>query len=220
MSLISDALAKAQVEKDKRYLKFDKLLHPGPATGTRRMKTLRIIVAAVFLVVVAAGSLLWILQDGGDRQQATSTVPAKSATPPAAWTPSVEATRIYMDALNHQRSGEYAIAEVLYRQVITMEPNHPYALNNLGVLQMLQKMPDKAVQLFHQAIALKKDYVHPYYNLACIYAQQNRIEASLQYLQQAFILKPDMQEWAKKDKDLQNLWEHPEFIKLTEKKAL
>jgi tetratricopeptide (TPR) repeat protein len=219
MSLISDALAKAQAEKDRHYQQFEKILQCGPSTGRRRLPYTRIVVTAVFAVVVAAGSLFWMIEVGRGKQQAASAVPAKSAAPSAtaAWTPSVEATRIYMDALNHQRNGEYAIAEVLYRQVIAMEPNHPYALNNLGVLQMLQKMPDRAVQFFQQAIALKKDYAHPHYNLACIYAQQNRVEASLQSLQQALILKPDMQAWAKKDKDLQILWEQPEFKKLMEK---
>jgi len=217
MSLINDALAKAQAEKDKRYLPFDTLLQIGPTTGKGRLKYPQILLAAIILTMIAAGALLWLGQFGGGKPQTTSGALTKSAAPPAAVPPSVEVTRIYMDALNHQRNGEYAIAEVLYRQVIAKEPNHPYALNNLGVLQMLQKMPDKAEQLFQQAVALKGDYVHPYYNLACVYAQQNKAEASLAHLRKALALKPDMQEWARKDQDLRNLWEHPAFKKLTEK---
>jgi tetratricopeptide (TPR) repeat protein len=213
MSLINDALAKAQAEKDNRYLHFDGLLQTEPAVRKNRLKYPMIVMAAILAVIVLGGSLFWVWQaDEAGRQK-------KSTTPPAAWTPSPEATRIYMDALNHQRNGEYAIAEVLYRQVIAMEPNHPYALNNLGVLQMLQRMPDKAIQLFERAIALKEDYVHPHYNLACIYAQQNKVEESLRHLQKALVLKPDMQEWAEKDKDLMNLRENREFKKLMEKKA-
>jgi tetratricopeptide (TPR) repeat protein len=100
-----------------------------------------------------------------------------------------------------------------------MEPNHPYALNNLGVLNMIQKMPDKAIALFQRAITLKSDYVHPYYNLACIYAQQNKVEESLRYLQKAIALKPDINEWAAKDDDFKNLHHHPAFKKLLGKQA-
>jgi len=124
-----------------------------------------------------------------------------------------------MDALNHQRNGDYNIADVLYRQVLSLDPNHPYALNNLGVLHMIQNMPDKAIALFQRAAALKNDYVHPDYNLACLYAKQNKAEESLQHLQKAMAIKPDIREWRLRMRISRNLRDNPAFTKMVEKQT-
>jgi len=217
MSFINDALAKAQTEKDNRFLHAEGILQTNPIAGRFRFRY-RHMAAVLALFVVAACVVFFMIWPVSAPISQPRTA-AHPVPPAAAGNPSPEASRIYMDALNHQRNGDYHIADILYRQVLTLEPNHPYALNNLGVLNMIQQMPDKAIVLFQRAIALKSDYVHPYYNLACIYAKQNKVDESLLQLEKAIALKPEIVEWAAKDKDFKPLRQHPSFTKLVGKQA-
>ena len=219
MSYINDALAKAQVEKDHRYLQFDGAGQTSPPVRAFRFKHPIMVAVAVLCVVMLSWPMYLLWQTHYGKQRLLVKAPVNRPAPMAARNPSPDVTRIYMDALHHQRSGDYVIAEVLYKQVLTLDPDHPYALNNLGVLYMIQKMPDKALLLFQRAVTLKGDYVHPYYNLACIYAKQQRGAESLRYLKQAIALKPDINEWAAVDGDLKNLRDNPDFRKLIKKRA-
>jgi tetratricopeptide (TPR) repeat protein len=219
MSFINDALAKAQTEKDSRYLNLENVLRTDSAEKNFRFRypLMVVMVALVMGALCLTIIILWPAQghNGGITSPTPQTQPAQATLTNA----SPEISRLYMDALNHQRNGDYNIAEVLYRQVLSLDQNHPYALNNLGVLQMIQKMPEKAIVLFERAASLKGDYVHPYYNLACLYAKQNKVEESLRYLQKAIAIKPDIREWAAKDGDFKNMGDNADFNKLVGKRV-
>lgn len=219
MSFINDALAKAQAEKDNHYLDLENVLQANPAEKTFRFKYPVIVMVVALAIGAVCLALFMVWRADDDIGLKTSITSSKPPAPTVLANASPEISRIYMDALNHQRNGDYNIAEVLYRQVLSLDPNHPYALNNLGVLQMIQKMPDKAIALFQRATVSKNDYVHPYYNLACLYAKQNKMEESLRYLQKAMAIKPDISEWAAKDEDFKNLRDNPDFKKMVGERA-
>jgi len=127
-----------------------------------------------------------------------------------------EAEARYQEALIAQRKGDFRKAKELYRKVLTLDPGHVKALNNLGVIYMGQKMRGKAIAAFGRAVVLKKDYVDPYYNLACLYAQTNEIDESLWYLKVAMTINGDVKNWAGKDADLKNIVASPAFKKMIE----
>jgi tetratricopeptide (TPR) repeat protein len=122
----------------------------------------------------------------------------------------------YNEALLAQRKGDLGGAEDLYQKVLTLDPGHVRALNNLGVIYMEQKKRGKAIAVFSRAVILKKDYVDPYYNLACLYAQTNEIDESLWYLKVALTINGDVKNWAGKDADLKNVVASPAFKKMME----
>jgi len=122
----------------------------------------------------------------------------------------------YQEAVTAQRKGDLKRAKELYRKVLTDDPGHVKALNNLGVIYMGQKMRGKAIAAFSRAVVLKKDYVDPYYNLACLYAQTNEIEESLWYLKVAVTINGDVKNWVGKDADLKNVAASPAFKKMME----
>jgi tetratricopeptide (TPR) repeat protein len=127
-----------------------------------------------------------------------------------------EAEVWYKQALLAQRKGDLGGAEDLYQKVLTLDPGHVRALNNLGVIYMGQKKRGKAIAVFSRAVVLKKDYVDPYYNLACLYAQTNEIDESLWYLKVAMTINGDVKNWAGKDADLKDIVTSPAFKKIME----
>jgi tetratricopeptide (TPR) repeat protein len=146
------------------------------------------------------------------------TEPVGSAVP-AKRTPLPEVGTIYRKALAAQQNKRAAVAERLYRRILTLDARHVEAMNNLGVLYMGQGRQKQAVVLFSKAIAMKKDYVDPYYNLACLYAQRKNTAKSIAYLKLANAIDEDIINWAKTDMDLKNISESKEFKKLMEKKG-
>jgi tetratricopeptide (TPR) repeat protein len=122
----------------------------------------------------------------------------------------------YKEALLAQRKGDLRGAEDLYEKVLTLDPGHVRALNNLGVIYMGQKKRGKAIAAFGRAVVLKKDYVDPYYNLACLYAQTNEIDESIWYLKVAMTINGDVKNWAGKDADMKNIVASPAFNKIME----
>jgi hypothetical protein len=127
-----------------------------------------------------------------------------------------EAEVWYKEAMLAQRRGDLSLAKELYQKVLTLDPGHVKALNNVGVIYLGQKMRGEAIAAFSRAVVLKKDYVDPYYNLACLYAQTNEIDESLWYLKVAMTINGNVKNWVGKDADLKNIAESPAFKKMME----
>jgi tetratricopeptide (TPR) repeat protein len=127
-----------------------------------------------------------------------------------------DAEVLYKEALSAQRRGNAKESEVLYKRVLSLDPGHVRALNNLGVLCMERKNSEQAIAFFNKAIVLKKDYVDPYYNLACLYARKSEINESLSYMKVAADIDGNAINWAQKDADMKNVVASPEFKKIME----
>jgi tetratricopeptide (TPR) repeat protein len=235
MSYINDALRKAQKERDGRYERFSGIITPGLSEpGQPQKRRLAIAAAIVLFSLVAAGLLLtlYILYqpsstDKGIKQPVAAENPAAfpfatrqgaSATVQGGTAPREAPAEVrYKEALFAQRNGDHKRAEVLYGEVLALDPDHVRALNNLGVLYMAeQKEEEKAIALFGKAIVLKRDYVDPYYNLACLYARKNKIDESLWYLRVAMTISDDVKNWVLKDVDLKSVVASSAFKKIME----
>ncbi|MBW2630665.1 MAG: tetratricopeptide repeat protein [Deltaproteobacteria bacterium] len=123
---------------------------------------------------------------------------------------------LYQKALSYQQEGRLDKADKGYKKVLNIEPEHVFALNNLGVIYMSRGRNKTAEVMFKRAISLRIDYVNPYYNLACLYSQEGNIPHALDYLKKAAQINNDVKNWAKDDRDLKNVRESAEFEKVFE----
>lgn len=234
MSYITDALRKAQKERDSRYARLGGIVPSGLNEPGRSPKRRRVFVAALILIfLIPVGMLLALYV----REKPSSThkgiqPPAVSENLPAltigtrreaSATIQEGATRReppeevrYREALSAQRKGDRKQAEGLYRQALAIDPGHIRSLNNLGVLYMEEQKGEQAIALFGKAIVLKRDYVDPYYNLACLYARKNEIDESLWYLRLAMTISDEVKNWVLEDADMKNVVVSPAFKKMME----
>ncbi|HBB18729.1 MAG TPA: hypothetical protein DCZ97_17650 [Syntrophus sp. (in: bacteria)] len=234
MSYINDALRKAQKERDGRYERFSGIITPGLSEpGHSQKRKLAGVKAIVLFFLVAAGLLLTLYvryQPSSMDKEALMPVAAErpavlpfttpqeaGATVQGGTAPQTASAEVrYKEALSAQRKGDHERAEALYREVIALDPDHVRALNNLGVLYMVEQKEEQAIVLFGKAIVLKRDYVDPYYNLACLYARKNKIDEGLWYLKVAMTISDDVKIWVSKDVDLKSIVASPAFKKIME----
>ena len=90
-------------------------------------------------------------------------------------------------AIGHHQNGELGEAERLYRLIVEVQPDHPVALNNLG----LMVTPAEAVDLFKRAIAAEPNYVDALVNLSSALAAQGELGAADDAYQRAVMLIHD-----------------------------
>jgi Flp pilus assembly protein TadD len=56
-------------------------------------------------------------------------------------------------AMQHQQAGRLREAEVIYRQILVAQPNHPDALHLLGIIAFQSGRSNDAEELIRRAIA-------------------------------------------------------------------
>jgi tetratricopeptide (TPR) repeat protein len=72
-------------------------------------------------------------------------------------------------ALDHHRAGRLHQAEQLYRQVLAVQPNHPWALQLLGMIAYQAGDPKLAVELIQRAINVDPNIADFHNNLGEVY---------------------------------------------------
>lgn len=234
MSFIHDALVKAQKEKDASSSRYQRILSlPRGKRGVFSRKAIWVI--GLVGVALAVGIYLWL--DFGDNRSAVTPAVSKPvgkrvvskpvgkrvvSEPPAAAgaqkpqpehrSRRIENPRDFCDRAKHlHKIGRLRDARRFYQKALTIDPGFVDALNNLGVLYIQEGNYPEARKSFETAIQRKPEYVDPYYNLACLHAVQGLVKESLAYLKTALSLDNSVREWARRDKDLQNLRGVPEF---------
>ena len=246
MSYINDALRKAQQEKDSHYQSYGKIISHLPDRPTRSRRKW-ILACALVLASALTAAILWVaLYAQPDR--AADLQARQSARPQgtAVQIPSVpvqesaviplpapvaeqekpsgkgyftDAATLYEEALSAQRQKQIERAERLYKRVLSIDPGHVNALNNLGVLYMSQHRQGQAIPLFEKALSQKRDYADPYYNLACLYAQRGETGQALAHLKSAVAINGEVVQWAKQDGDLKSIRSTEAFKSIMEKKS-
>ena len=106
-------------------------------------------------------------------------------------------------AVQKHQSGELDEAELLYKQILQIQPKsvneqeylekeyRPIIIGNLGNIFEQQGKLDTAVEHYQQTLQLKPDYAEAYYNLGNILQRQGKLEAAVESYQQALKIKPD-----------------------------
>jgi len=91
----------------------------------------------------------------------------------------------------HQKAGRLAQAETLYRQVLQQQPEHPEALQYLGMLAHQIGKGEAAVDLMRRAIASRPGYMEAYYNLGLMYLLQGKWAEAAATYRRLLEMKPD-----------------------------
>jgi protein O-GlcNAc transferase len=101
-----------------------------------------------------------------------------------------------------QRAGRLLEAEVVYRGLLQIAPNHSVGLENLGILASRRNNPEEAISLLTQAVSLAPERASAHYNLGIAYIATFRFEAAENSLLRAVELYPA---FAKAHNNLGNL---------------
>ena len=88
-------------------------------------------------------------------------------------------------ALDHHVAGRIDQAEILYQQVLKIDPTHPIALNQLGTVALQKGNFNAAVGLIALATKHKPDYAEAHNNLASTLLKLGRTEDALKSYRKA-----------------------------------
>ncbi len=94
-------------------------------------------------------------------------------------------------AVSHHRRGELQQAEVIYRQVLHVEPNNADALHLLGVIAHQRGKNEDAVCLIEKAIKVNQAVPLFHNNVGMAYSALNKLEEAIACYRHALSLNPD-----------------------------
>jgi len=97
-------------------------------------------------------------------------------------------------ALRHHRSGELAKAEVRYREILAIDPNHSDSLHLLGVIAHQIGRNEQAIDLIGKAIALNDRVPAFHNNIGLALRAIGRLEDAVAHYTRGISLKPDFAE--------------------------
>jgi Flp pilus assembly protein TadD len=106
--------------------------------------------------------------------------------------PSIPIPQAFALAAQHHQAGRLAEAEMIYRQILTAQPNHADALHFLGVLWHHAGRSERAVELIRQAIALAPNNAAAYSNLGEAYRALRRFDEAADAYRLALQLDPTL----------------------------
>ncbi len=240
MSYINKALKKAQKEKDTHKHEYDGVLSAYQEKKSLfSSKPLLLSTLLVIIGLLAFTSYSWFAfkdHDNPVKKQVTDKKDKRPKISPALKKPAVKSTTkkpgppirgrdtlkkpvnikgLYARAKAFHQRTRLRDAKRMYREVLKVDPNYVDALNNLGVLYLQEKNYKAAQTNFETAIRLMPENVDPYYNLACVYALKGETKPGIMHLKKACSLNKAAKNWARKDTDLKNLRQEPEFKKIT-----
>ncbi|MEP6670073.1 MAG: tetratricopeptide repeat protein [Chthoniobacter sp.] len=105
--------------------------------------------------------------------------------------PAVTVQQAFELALQHHQAGRLAEAEVLYRQVLAVQPGHAEALHFLGVAAHQGGRHDFAVEMIRQAIVRDPSNAVAHSNLATVCLATGRAEEAMVQSRRAIEIRPD-----------------------------
>lgn len=108
--------------------------------------------------------------------------------------PSGNSPSLVERALQFHRQGNLEQAEILYREVLRVEPDNADALHLCGVVAYQKGCIEKAEELIREAIAIYPRNAEFYNNLGNILQDQGRLDESVVCYRQAISIKPDYPE--------------------------
>jgi len=94
-------------------------------------------------------------------------------------------------ALQHHQAGRLAEAEGLYRQILTVQPDHAPALHLCGVLASQVGQQEAAENLLRRSIAVAPANAAAHYDLGNVLRARKRLEDAIAAYRRAIELQPD-----------------------------
>ncbi|HWR39336.1 MAG TPA: tetratricopeptide repeat protein [Patescibacteria group bacterium] len=105
-----------------------------------------------------------------------------------------ELQKRFRQAMNDHRAGKLDKAAAVYRRVLEHNPEHPPALNLLGLIALQNHKDDQGLELLQRAVKNDPDYAEAYGNLGTAFLRQHRIPEAVQALCRLTELKPEAAE--------------------------
>jgi tetratricopeptide (TPR) repeat protein len=96
----------------------------------------------------------------------------------------------FHQAVAHHQAGRLAEAEAIYRQILSVHPQHAGALHLLGVVALQVGRNDIAVELIEKAIAIGPALPDFHSNLGAVYRNLGRLEEAVAECRRALELDP------------------------------
>ena len=100
-------------------------------------------------------------------------------------------TDLFNAALRYHRSGRLAEAELLYGQVLSIDPGHTRSYHNLGNILRETGRASEAVTCYQRALTLAPNLLETRNNLAATLQDLGRLDQAIGHYQQALALDPD-----------------------------
>ena len=97
-------------------------------------------------------------------------------------------------ALENHNAGNFQQAEIIYKQILTVLPEHIDAAHNLGILYLQLGRNDLALPLLEKTLELRPDFAEAHFNISLALSNMNRGQEALIHAQQAIRFKPNYPE--------------------------
>ena len=103
-----------------------------------------------------------------------------------------------------------------YESILRRDPNYTDVVEILGGLYTKVGRIDDGLKMDRKLVRLLPENATAHYNLACSLALSKRRSDALRSLKQAVALGYTDFDWMTQDPDLEDIKDHPEFLKLLE----
>jgi predicted O-linked N-acetylglucosamine transferase (SPINDLY family) len=97
-------------------------------------------------------------------------------------------------ALQHQQDGRLHDAERIYRQILAVDPDQPYALHLLGTIAHQAGNLEEAVACWQRALQVNPDFAATHSNLGVAFKEQGKLVAAVACYRRALELNPEYAE--------------------------
>jgi protein O-GlcNAc transferase len=107
---------------------------------------------------------------------------------------SIDLNNELQKALEYHQAGRLQMAEVIYRKILVINPNHSDALNLLGIIAHQTGRYEIAIDLMSKAIRNNPQVPFYYNNIGGVFTSQGWPEEAVVHYRKAIQLKPDYAE--------------------------
>jgi tetratricopeptide (TPR) repeat protein len=97
-------------------------------------------------------------------------------------------------AMRHHGAGRLRQAEAIYQQILDNAPDHPVALQLLGIVTYQAGNSQDAIELITKALTIKPDYAEANYNLGNILKELGRLDEAVARYEKALAIQPNYAE--------------------------
>ena len=116
--------------------------------------------------------------------------------------------------LAYHNNEKYRQAVLDFDMAIKLDPKLAVAYVYRGGANFKAGNVDQAIVDYERAIAVNPKEAMAYYSLARIYSLKENKEKATQDLEKAIQINPNIKDMAKSDRDLDNIRQQPEYLRL------
>lgn len=143
----------------------------------------KLIASALAPIVLRAGGMEGILPIVEDAIAKDAYAPTKP--------PVLRASERYATGMTLFFNGKPGEAEKVFLEVLTLDPGHLGAVNNLGLIYLEKGQLPKARDLFHRALSMDPGHIHAQYNLGLLQLREGDLAEAEKSMRKVLSLNPE-----------------------------